>query len=149
MKSLILALSAALACSGCAKTSVEAFDASRDAAADIAAAVSAAKGSGKRVLVEVGGDWCPWCRRMDPFLFKDPEIAGFRTQHFVTVKVYIGPDKNNAETLSAYGEIPGTPHFFVLGSDGALIIAQKSDDFEAGDSYDRVKLLDFLKAWAP
>ncbi len=32
-----------------------------DAKADIAQAVKQAKAEGKNVLLQIGGNWCPWC----------------------------------------------------------------------------------------
>ena len=32
-------------------------------------AISEAKSSGKNILLEVGGNWCIWCRAMDSFFW--------------------------------------------------------------------------------
>src|SRR5690349_2732128 len=51
------------------------FDPKRDAAADVAAAVSLASRTGKRVIVDVGGEWCSWCHIMDAFFASHPDLA--------------------------------------------------------------------------
>ena len=41
------------------------FDPNRDAQKDIDNAIVKAKKFNKRILLDVGGEWCIWCRRLD------------------------------------------------------------------------------------
>ena len=50
------------------------FDPSRDAMKDFEAAKAEAKKSGKRILLDVGGNWCSWCRLLDRF-YTDPSVV--------------------------------------------------------------------------
>src|SRR5690242_20082954 len=50
------------------------FDPSRDAAADVARAVSIAHAQGKRVIVDVGGEWCSWCHVLDRFIAGNADV---------------------------------------------------------------------------
>ena len=41
------------------------FDPARDAESDINAAVAEAKRTSRRVILDVGGEWCGWCHTLD------------------------------------------------------------------------------------
>ena len=125
------------------------YDPARDAAKDIDDAVAEAARSGKRVLLEVGGEWCVWCHILDAFWQQHADVAEFREANYVMVKVNFSPDNENKEVLSRYPEIPGYPHFFVLGPDGSLLHSQGTGELEQGDHHDREKVMAFLQEWAP
>ncbi len=46
------------------------FDPSRDAQKDINNAIVEAKKLDKRILLDVGGEWCIWCHRLDSLICK-------------------------------------------------------------------------------
>jgi thiol:disulfide interchange protein len=125
------------------------YDPRRDPAADLRAAVQEARRSGKRILLEVGGEWCVWCHVFQDLVDKDKEVAARLRDGFVLVKVNWSPENENTRFLSAYPPIPGYPHFFVLESDGTYLRSQSFDTFTKGDAYDRAKVLAFLKQWSP
>ena len=125
------------------------FDPRRDAASDIALAIIEAKRTERRVLLDVGGKWCIWCRIMDDYFETHADVLKLRDENFVTVKVNFSLENENKEVLSKYPEIPGYPHLFVLDSDGRLLHSQPTGDLEKGKSYDREKMVAFLKKWAP
>ncbi len=125
------------------------FDPRRDAAQDIRNAIAAAKGSNRRILLDVGGEWCIWCRRLDTLFAAHPDIDGFLHRNYIVVKVNWSPENRNAEVLARYPKIPGYPHFFVLDSDGKLLKSQDTGELEAGKHHDPGKVLAFLKRWAP
>src|SRR6478609_7870084 len=72
------------------------FDPARDAARDLESALALAKTQGKRVIVDVGGEWCSWCHVLDRFLAADAEARGLRERGFVMVKVNYSPENKNA-----------------------------------------------------
>ncbi len=126
------------------------FDPGRDAAKDIGLAVAEAARSGKRVLVDVGGNWCSWCYEMERFIEAHPDLRDLRDRNFVTVKVNYSPDNKNEAVLSKYPRISGYPHLFVLDDKGVLLHSQDTSKIEDGKkSYDLDKFLAFLKEWAP
>ncbi len=125
------------------------FDPRRDAAQDIRNAIAAAKGSHRRILLDVGGEWCIWCRRLDTLFASHPDIDEFLHRNFVVVKLNWSPENRNVEVLSKYPKIPGYPHFFVLDSDGKLLRSQDTGALESGNHHDPGKVLAFLKRWAP
>jgi thioredoxin-related protein len=121
------------------------FDPQRDAAADLVAAQAQAKASGKRVLVDVGGEWCKWCHILDRFIASQPEIKAVLDSRYVWVKVNYSPDNKNTVVLAQWPKIRGYPHLFVLDADGKLLHSQETGVLESGDSYDAAKVLAFLQ----
>jgi thioredoxin-related protein len=127
----------------------EKFDPKRDAAKDIRDAVHEAKQSGKRVFLDVGGEWCIWCHRLDTLFATHPDIDQFLHKNFVVVKVNYSKENKNEKLLSKYPRIPGYPHIFILDNDGTLLHSQDTGDLESGKGHDPQKVLAFLKDWAP
>ena len=125
------------------------FDPSRDAEQDIDAGVAEAKRSGRRVLLDVGGEWCVWCKKLDQFFDDNQDVADFLHENFVLVKVNFSPENENERVLSRYPEMQGFPHFFVLDDAGRLLRSQGTAELEEGDHHDRAKVLAFLRRWAP
>jgi thioredoxin-related protein len=125
------------------------FDPARDAAADIRYAVGEAQRTGKRVLLDVGGEWCIWCRRLDTLFAAHADLAKYRETHFVTVKVNYSKENKNEKVLAAYPKIPGYPHLFVLDATGKLLQSQDTGELESGKGHDPRKVMEFLQKWAP
>src|SRR5262245_40625541 len=125
------------------------YDSKRDAEADIRDAVQEAARTGKRVLVDVGGEWCGWCHTLDKFFEQNPKLLEYREQNFVMVKINYSPENENEKLLSQYPKIPGFPHLFILNTKGKLLHSQDTSELEEGKSYNLEKLFAFLKNWSP
>ncbi len=125
------------------------FDPTRDAARDIAAAVNEAGRSGKRVILDVGGDWCIWCRRLDQFFEQNIDVNEYMHANYIVVKVNWSEENKNEAVLASYPKIPGYPHLFVLDTKGNLLHSQDTGPLESGDHHDRDKIMEFLRRWAP
>lgn len=136
---------------GAAKTARPAiFDPARDATKDLQEGIAEAARTGKRVLVDVGGNWCGWCHEMERFIEAHPELKALRDKNFVTVKVNYSPENQNAALLSKYPAIKGYPHLFVLDKDGSLLHSEDTSLLEDGkSSYVLEKFTAFLSQWAP
>ena len=128
---------------------VTVYDPSRDAEKDIQDAVAEAGRTGKRILLEVGGQWCGWCHILDRYFEQSPELTGFREKGFIMVKINYSQENENKAVLARYPEIPGYPHLFVLDSDGKFLHSQGTAELEKGKSYDPEKFFAFLKKWSP
>jgi thioredoxin-related protein len=127
---------------------VTTYDPHSNAARDIQDAVAEARRTGKRVLLEVGGEWCGWCHRMDRYFEENPKLLELRERNFITVKINFSPANENKKVLSAYPEIQGYPHLFVLDTDGKFLHSQNTGELESGKSYDLERFIAFLKKWA-
>lgn len=125
------------------------FDPARDAAKDIEAAIAEAKKSDRLVLLDVGGDWCIWCKKLDSFFEENQDIKEYMDRNFVVLKINYSKENKNEAVLSRYPEIPGYPHIFILDSNGELIHSQNTGELESGDYHDREKIFNFLKKYAP
>src|SRR5204863_10005851 len=75
------------------------FDPARDGAADVAYALSLAKAKGKRVIVDVGGEWCTWCHVMDRFIAANDDVRGAIDAQYVWVKVNFSKQNENRALL--------------------------------------------------
>lgn len=125
------------------------FDPARDPFADLETAKVEAQRGGKRIMLDVGGEWCSWCHLLDAFMEGDSEIRRFRDAHYVWMKVNFSEDNENTAFLSGYPEIKGYPHLFVLDAEGRLLHSQFTGELEKGKGYDRARFVAFLKKWAP
>jgi thiol:disulfide interchange protein len=140
------AVSASLLQTG--QATADGYDPKRDPEKDIQDAVAEAQRTHKRILLEVGGEWCSWCHTMDRYFAQHPTLLEFREQNFVTVRINFSRENENKKLLARYPEIPGYPHLFVLEATGKLLHSQNTEQLESGKSYDLEKFFAFLKRWA-
>lgn len=127
----------------------EKFDPKRDPAVDLAAAMTTAKQSGKRIILDVGGEWCGWCVYMDKFFFLNPDIMKLRDDNFVWIKVNMSQENENKTFLAPYPVPMGYPHLYVLDETGKLLQSQDTSPLESGKGYDIGRFTQFLTDWAP
>jgi len=125
------------------------YDPKADPEADLARAITEARSSGRRILLEVGGDWCIWCHRLHDFVESHEPVREAWERGFVTVNVNFSKENENRKFLERYPRIPGYPHLFVLDSDGKLLHSEDTGELEDGESYSEAALLEFLSRWAP
>jgi len=125
------------------------YDETRDPAADLAAAIPQAQKESKRILLEVGGEWCVYCRILNKVIHEDERLMKRLDDGFIVVKVNFSDDVKNEAFLSRYPAIPSYPHLFVLETDGTFLLSQTPDDFMDKDRYVPDKILAFLEKWAP
>ena len=124
------------------------FDPTRDAAKDLEAAKAEAQKSGRRILLDVGGNWCSWCRLMDKWFTERPTVREARDKAFVVVPVNFSPENKNEAFLAQYPKIDGYPHFFVLDAQGKLVRDQSTGELEDGRGYSEAKMMAFIGAWS-
>ena len=103
-------------------------------------ALAQAKSSGKFVVCQVGGNWCPWCLRFADFVTKDTTISQVIDQNFVYIHVNYNPRKSQdaektAQTQSMLKRLDnparfGFPVFVVLDGQGKVLHIQDSSFLE-------------------
>jgi thioredoxin-related protein len=130
---------------------VRIYNPDADAKADIAAALKQAKAENKHVMLQVGGNWCPWCVKLHNFIATDSQIDSLLKADYVTVMVNVDKekDKRNYDLLASYGNPQrfGFPVLVVLNQEGERIHTQDSWYLELDKSYDKEKLMQFYRMW--
>jgi len=126
----------------------EKFDPARNPQDDLKAAIEAALKENKRIILDVGGEWCGWCKYMDRFLFEHPLLAKIRDDNYVWVKINFSEENENVPFLGAYPEISGYPHLFVLDKNGKLLESKDTSELEDGKVYNLARFTAFLQQWA-
>ena len=123
------------------------YDMKADPKKDLAAAVARASAENRHILLEIGGEWCSWCHRLEKFMTANAEVKSALAAKFVVVKVNVSPENENAAFLADYPDIFGYPHLFVLDGDGSLLHSQETGALESGESYDAGRWLEFIERW--
>lgn len=124
------------------------YDPKADPSADLAKAIAEARSGNKRILIEVGGEWCGWCHRMHAFFGQNEPLRKLRDDNFVVLQVNFSEENRNEKFLAQYPKIDGYPHIFVLDAGGKLLHSQNTGDLEQGKGYNLDKFTTFLKQWA-
>jgi thiol:disulfide interchange protein len=128
---------------------IEKFDPSRDPEKDLDSVITEAKRTDKRILLDVGGEWCIWCHYLDKFFEDNKDVPEFMHNNYVVLKINYSKENENKEFLSKFPKIPGYPHLFVLDENGKLLHSQDTSELEKGRGHDRDKVFAFLRKWAP
>ncbi len=129
---------------------VNVYDPARNPADDLDKAIVLAQKENKRIMLELGGDWCIWCRYMDEFYATHADILQYRAKNYILVKVNVSEESSNDNFLSQFPEAAGYPHIYILDSDGTFLHSQNTADLEDGAvSYVPEVFMAFLQKWAP
>lgn len=128
---------------------VKLYDPNADAKKALNEAIQQAKESKKHVLVQIGGNWCPWCVKLHNFINSDEKLKKVVDENYVVVKVNYSKENKNTEVLKLL-ENPqrfGFPVLVVLDDNGRRIHTQDSGLLESGEGYDIKKVTNFLEGW--
>lgn len=127
---------------------VATYDKSADPSEDLSRTLTRAKAEEKRVILQVGGDWCSWCALIADYMSTNETIRDHLNEHFLVMKVTYPSDYSEA-FLADYPECEEYPHFFVLDSNGDLLHSQRTGELEKGEGYDDDAFMAFLQQWTP
>ena len=131
---------------------IKIYNENADARAEIKAALEKAKADNKNVLLQIGGNWCPWCVKLHGMETTDMQIDSLLNANYVKVMVNVPreKDKRDPELMASLGNPQrfGFPVLVVLNQEGERIHTQDSWYLEQDKSYDRDKLMHFLKMWS-
>lgn len=123
------------------------FDPARDPAADLETAkVEAARGN-RRIILDVGGEWCEPCHALDELVDGDSTLRSLRDAGFVWVKVSVSEENHNAQFLGRFPPITRHPHLLVVDAQGQLLHSQETEALEDGDGFSVARLAAFLEEW--
>jgi len=125
------------------------FDPNRNPFDDLKSTIEIARDSNKRIILDVGGNWCIWCHRIDAFMNRTEDVKSLLDKYYIVLKINFSKENKNEKFLSQYPAIEGYPHFFVLEKDGSLLHSQNTGELEKEKDYDAEKFVDFLNKWKP
>jgi thiol-disulfide isomerase/thioredoxin len=125
------------------------YDEKADADAAVAAAFAAAKTSGKRVLIDFGGNWCADCRILAGVM-ELPEVKSFVEANYEVVTVDVARFNKNMHIPARYGfsELDGVPTVLIVDADGTLINATNSSELANAREMSPQAIADWLARWA-
>lgn len=125
------------------------FDETADANAAVDAALARARKSGKRVLIDLGGNWCADCRILSG-LMELPELHRFLDAHYEIVSVDVGRFNRNLQIPARYGittRLEGVPALLVVTPEGKLINGGHVSAIQDARHFTPQALADWLAQW--
>jgi hypothetical protein len=99
------------------------YNEAANADAQVAAAFARAQKSHKRVLIDLGGNWCADCIILANFT-KLPEMHRFMAAHYEEVSVDVGRFNRNLQIPARFGftkRLEGVPALLIATPDGKLV----------------------------
>jgi thioredoxin-related protein len=136
------------------------YDEAADAKQQIAAALAKAKRDNQRVLIQWGGNWCPWCLLLHQTMTTDEQLRHEILYEYQLIHVDAGGGEDkNVELASSYGadlKSFGYPFLTILDADGKPVANQETSALERkgadgesiegkGAGHDAALVLAFLK----
>jgi thioredoxin-related protein len=130
-------------------TIVRLYDPTLDAQKQVEEAVLRARLENKHVLIQVGGNWCPWCVKLHGFMQNSSLLDSLVKADFVLIRVNYSKENKNPEMMArlGYPQRFGFPVLVILDQDGNRIHTQNTGILEKDDFYSEEKVADVLKGW--
>jgi len=132
-------------------TAQKPYDPSLNAKQEIAKAIIKAKKEGKHVLLQIGGNWCPWCIKMHKYLHTQTEIKKLLEDNYIFREINYSKENKNLDVLTDLGfpQRFGFPVMIVLNEKGERLHTQSTGNLEHEKSYNFEKVKSFLYNWRP
>jgi thioredoxin-related protein len=124
------------------------YDDQRSPFKDANAALALAKKTNRQVLIEIGGNWCSWCHKMDAFLSANPDIYQTLHDNYVLLKINVSDSNENEEFMKALPPVLGYPHIYVSSADGKMLLSKDTAELLSGNNYSKNHWIAFLNKWA-
>ncbi len=125
------------------------YDESANPNPAIAAAFERATKSGKRVLIDFGGNWCPDCRVLAGVM-QLPEVKAFVGAHYEIVAVDVGRFDKNLDIVQRYGvtKLAGVPTVVIADASGKPVNVTNSAELANAREMSPQGIADWLARWA-
>ena len=151
MKTILTILLLCTSASLFSQEPVTLYNPEADAKAELTAAIAAAKAQNKHVMIQVGGNWCPWCIRLHGFFHSDFKSDSILKADYVFLLVNYSKENKNPEVLASLGypQRFGFPVLLVLDGNGQRLHTQDTGYLELDKGYDPEKVRRFLLGWNP
>ena len=126
------------------------YDESADGEKQITQALASAQKSHKRVLVQLGANWCEGCHKLHSLLKNDPAISQEVKNGFIWILIDLD-QAHNAEVDEQYGNPShqGYPALLILEADGKQVLKTDTADLVDAGEFNPEKTIAFLRQWAP
>jgi thioredoxin-related protein len=124
------------------------YDPERDPFKDGNNALQNAKKTQRRVLIEVGGDWCTWCHILEKFITNTPAVYEQLHNNFVVLKVNYSDANENETFLNGLPNITAYPHLFITENDGSIIYSGNIVQLLENGKYSKERFNHFLNEWS-
>ena len=115
----------------------------------VVGATANAKDNRKHVLLQIGGNWCKWCRLFDKWSQENAVVDSILKADYVVTHINYSKENKNEDLLKllGYPQRFGFPVFVVLDAEGNRLHTQNSAYLEEGEGYSEKKVVEFLKHW--
>jgi len=126
------------------------FSDSADANADVAKAFAEARAQNKRVLIDLGANWCADCRILQALMDR-PEVRSFLAAHYAIAVVDVGRLNRNLQIPARFGitdKLEGVPAILIADPDGTLVNAGKIFALVEARHMTPQDIVDWLASWA-
>jgi len=123
------------------------YDDKADPFKDATAAIKLAQQTNRNVLIEIGGNWCSWCHKMDKFLVNNPDIYQSLHQKYVLLKINVSDTNENEAFMKSLPPVLGYPHMYISTASGKMILSKDTAELLEEDDYSRAAWLTFLDQW--
>ena len=125
------------------------YDPNSNALRQISEAVGKANAENKHVLIQVGGNWCPWCIKLHNFIEEHDQIDSIVKADYVFILVNYSKDNKNPEAMALldYPQRFGFPVLVILDGEGKRLHTQNTLYLEEDEYYNEKRLKDFLLDW--
>lgn len=120
-----------------------------DGVKQIIEAVEAAKNSNKHVLIQVGGDWCPWCIKLHNYIAEHERVDSIIRADYIFILLNYDKKNKSPEAMKMldYPQRFGFPVLVILNDEGKRVHTQNTLYLEKEKSYNEKLLINFLRAW--
>lgn len=125
------------------------YDEQADANRAVTEALERARQSGRRVLVDLGGNWCGDCRVFAGIL-KVPQVHDFVAGHFEVVIVDVGRFTRNLDIPARFGvdKLKAAPTILIISPNGTLLNGDDIIALQDARSMTPQAVVDWLARWA-
>ena len=132
-----------------AQDSVKIYNPFADAKQELNLAIRQANIENKHVLVQIGGNWCPWCIRLHHFFETNRAVDSILKADYILVRINYSKENKNQDIMAmlGYPQRFGFPVLVVLDEKGNRLHTQNTGYLEFEKSYDEEKVRQFLLGW--
>ena len=132
-----------------ANDSTRLYNPKANAEKDVTQLLAKAKQEKKHLLLQIGGNWCLMCYRLNAFVQTDSILKKLLNDNYISYHLNYSPENKNSAYLAKLGNPQryGFPVLVVLDADGNRLHTQNMALLLKGNGYDYEKLKAFLFQW--